>query len=60
MQFLTSMVERTEVVNECACTVFAMCASFMLVEPTISILLLEDMRDFEATRCTEREEGPLL
>ena len=32
----------------------------MMVEPTISFLLLEGMRDFGATRCTEREEGPLL
>jgi len=40
--------------------VFAMCATFMLVEPTISFLLLEDMRDFGATRCTEREKGPPL
>jgi len=35
-----------------------MCATVMLVEPTISFLLLEGMRNFGATRCTEREEVP--
>jgi len=35
-----------------------MCATFMLAEPTIGFLLLEGMRDFGATRCTEREEVP--
>lgn len=60
MQFLTSMVECTKVVNECSCTVYVRCAPLSLVEPTISFLLLEGMRNFGATRCTEREEGPLL
>ena len=42
----------------CLYCVCAMFANFMLVEPTISFLLLEGMRDFGTTRCTEREEVP--
>jgi hypothetical protein len=37
----------------CVC---AMCATVTLVEPTNSFLLLEGMRNFGATRCTERVE----